>query len=124
MVEWRIYYGDESTFDSTQGDPEDAPSHGVVCIVMNDPDVGRLILKSWDWYYFKRSDEKGDWGWYGADIYGMLDWFMSEPRICSSLKMGRTFANPRYQAVCNAALEDTDFQLKSATHPLESPRVE
>jgi len=31
-ITWRIYYADGSTFDNTQGNPEDAPTTGVIAI--------------------------------------------------------------------------------------------
>lgn len=37
MIRWRIYYDDRSTYDPTDGEWEDAPMHGVVCVVVEDP---------------------------------------------------------------------------------------
>ena len=44
-MNWKIYYADETTFDDTQGSPEDAPSLDIQVIVMSDPDNGRKIIQ-------------------------------------------------------------------------------
>ena len=57
MSDWRIYYHDGSTFDSTQGVPNDAPPTGVVCIIQFSREMGREILNRWDCYFWDSVEE-------------------------------------------------------------------
>lgn len=112
MLNWRIYYDDGSTFDSSDGAPEDAPAFGVQCIVERDPDVGRIILADDDWYYF---DVK--WGrWLKSDLYGMLDKLLARIDIVGVMS-GRN-AQP-YREIMALAKDDADFPVKSATKSRE-----
>lgn len=111
MIDWRIYYGDGSTFDSSMGGPWDAPGHGVVAIVKLEPDLpeqGRSVLHRWDWYYYRDGD-----GWWGSDIHGMLDQFTHDrDNKLSSLKAGWMVTNERYRELVDKARYDRDFPNK------------
>ena len=61
---WRIYYADGSTFDDTQGKPEDAPATGVICILQNPPNHGWQLHRDKD-YYLWLGDE-----WVGVEPDG------------------------------------------------------
>lgn len=111
-MKWRIYYGDGSTFDSSQGEPSDAPAFNVQCIVENDPDVGRVILADDDWYYFDVA-----WGrWLKSDLYGLLDKLLNRIQI-EGVMSGRSTKS--YREVLAQALADPDFPVKSATKSRE-----
>lgn len=99
---WKIYY-DKGTFDSTQGDPEDAPTHGVLVIAFYDHGERRLV-KGWDWYYFK------DGQWWGSEIHGVVDQFMTYPRDVRALKQGRTVMDRPYQQAIDDAINDLPLQ--------------
>jgi len=114
---WRFYYDDGSTFDSTQGEPEDARSRGVQCIVFPHPDVGRMVMHGWDWYYYDKPSRM----WWGSDIHGVLDQFMTRPHEVCALKQGRSVTTGDYQRIHKLASEDEDFPRKSAKHKLERP---
>jgi hypothetical protein len=58
-LEWRVFYGDGSTFDNLQGSPFDAPRLDVQVIVQKNDTVGWKILNGHDYFYF---DPKRD-GW-------------------------------------------------------------
>ncbi len=49
MINWRIYYDDESTYSNEDGEWVDAPKHGVVVVVvaMPDPHWARIILSGY-----------------------------------------------------------------------------
>lgn len=114
-MHWRIYYGDGTTFSSTEGAANDAPPHGVVAIVYPDPEIGRAVLHQWDWYYLKGGS------WWGSDTFGLLDQFMHHAPEITAVKQGRTFTNAAYRAALQAAVEDPDFPIKSAQHRGETP---
>ena len=61
---WRIYYADGSTYDSTQGTPDTAPSIGVICIkhfIENEWRISAFV----DYYLWEQGSE-----WWGADQSG------------------------------------------------------
>ena len=102
-VAWRIYYDDFSTFDSTQGAPEDAPPYGVLHIVFYDDDDRRLILSKFDFYYHKAGQ------WWGSDLTGMIDQFTAFPNECRALKVGRTVPTEVWRETHLNAAHDKDF---------------
>lgn len=51
MIEWRIYLADGSTFDNTQGEPDDVPrSPRVVCVAQWKNPNFQPVLTNGDWY--------------------------------------------------------------------------
>ena len=111
---WRIYYDDGSTFDSTEGDPDDAPAFGVQCIVEPDDDGGRVVLNHFDWYYY--NPEAGQW--WGSDIHGLLDKLQFRIPI-EAVMQGRNCSN--FKEILVRATHDPDFPRKSARVRRERP---
>ena len=58
-INWRIYYIDDTTYDDTNGTWEDAPSDGIMCVVVLDPNYGRFVLNGLN-YYYKPEDAASD----------------------------------------------------------------
>ena len=116
--EWRIYYGDGSTFDSLQGSPWEAPGYDVQCIVYPDEDVGRVVLHRWDFYLYNLLEKE----WYGSDLLGLMDHLCHdrEQSFCA-VKQGRTITTPQFRSVFQRASHDPDFPTKSATSTGERP---
>jgi len=82
-MSWRIYYSDDSTFSSDDGEPEDAPGWGVVVI----PQYGG--------------------GWWGHDLAGLLDCLaLPGPSIVIH---GRTVAKGDWQRFLAEADRDPDM---------------
>ena len=108
MIEWRIYYDDLTTFDSTQGTPEEAPSHGIICIVQPDESGGRMVLCGWDWYYY--NPEGGSF--WGSDVHGLLDRLLHNIPT-RAVKIGRMVTSEKFHAIRNKALVDEDFPPRS-----------
>lgn len=116
MIAWRIYYDDGSSFDSTMGSPEDAPSYGILTIVYPDKDVGRIVMSGWDWYFY-HDEEKN---WWGADVHGLLD------QLCHNLpvravKQGRNAPNDVWKKAVADATNDPDFPTKNAKSRRDKP---
>ena len=99
MLKWRIYYSDGSTFDDTQGTPEQAPSLGIVIINQSGHDGGPLSLAGFDYYW-----HENDW-WYGGDLFGFWD-YLQRTGIG---KFGRVMFTPDYRALRDKAEKDPDF---------------
>lgn len=103
---WRIYYDNGSTYDSKMGNPEDAPSHGVLVVTVADKDYGRLVLNGWDWYYFDGTE------WWGADVHGLLDRLLHNLPT-RAVKQGRMCPSETWRDVLDKAVTDPEFPQKS-----------
>lgn len=91
------------------------PRRGVVAVAYPDPDVGRVVLHRWDWYYLKRG------AWWGSDVHGLLDQMMQHADAITLVLQGRTFTNDRYREVLARAMTDPDFPPRSASKVGETP---
>lgn len=111
MLRWRAYYDDGSLFDSSQGEPQDAPALGIQAIVQPDPDVGRTVQWGKDYYWWL-----GD-RWDGGDLFGLFD-YLSRPGL-KIVRFGRSMSNAAFRAVYARAAADSDFPRKSAVAPDE-----
>ena len=60
---WKIYYANGTTFDSTQGGPEDAPTIGVIVIKQKRLD-GKWEMSAYRDYYIWEGE------WWNADAPG------------------------------------------------------
>jgi len=116
MFDWRIYYDDGSTFDSSMGTPEDAPSHGILVIVFPDEDHGRLVMQGWDWYFYHGKEKN----WWGADVHGLLDQLLHNLTV-RALKQGRNSPSNVWRETLVRATNDPDFPPRSAIHRRERP---
>jgi hypothetical protein len=114
MLQWRIYYDNGQVFDSTEGKPEDAPSHGILVITEKDQDHGRLCLNGWDWYY-----HDGEC-WWGADLHGLLDRLLHNLPT-HAVKQGRMAPQKVWHDTLDRAVTDPDFPAKGAKHKRERP---
>lgn len=112
MIKWRVYYEDGSTFDNTQGEPEDAPPFKVICIRLRHRDVpgGRGVLKSdplreVDYYWWRKDHQM----WYGGDVISAINVFELYPHHARALKRGVTTLNSIYKEIVEVARKDSDF---------------
>jgi hypothetical protein len=102
-VRWVIHYSDGSTFSDEDGQPEDAPAFGVVCIVQPDPDRKRNIMHGWDWYYYNDVEGNGPM-WWGCDLHGLLDRMLHRLGV-RALVQGRTVSNDIWSEMMRRADE-------------------
>lgn len=100
---WRVYYSDGSTFDSTQGGPEDAPPWGFICAVGYDEAGARYIMHGWDHYCWDVESSQ----WWGMDLCGLFDRLSSN--LVFAYKQGRTITKTDFQATMQRAHLDPDF---------------
>lgn len=113
MKNWKIYYGDRTTFDNEQGSFEDAPTLDIQCIVIKDDRVGKWVLSKMDFYWWRFDLDR----WEGGDHFGLWD-YLTMPGLKKVL-FGRTLSNSDYDEIMKLAINDMDFPVKSAKHPLE-----
>jgi hypothetical protein len=125
MINWRIYYADNTTFDDSQGDWIDAPSKGIVCVVVRDPTEiwSRRVVSGysrptkcqtcgagqWPDYYVKAPENeepfiiaRGDL----KDFYSRFDSFAIAEQY---IKIGRTCSQEQWTKIMDKAVSDPDF---------------
>lgn len=108
-MNWKIFYGDGSTFSDQDGLCRDAPATNIQVIAQANPTVGRELLSGKDFYFQLRGE------WIGTDLPGLLDHLMED----GCLKCGRTLTRLEWDAVLRQAMTDTDLPKKSAKFPGE-----
>lgn len=119
---WRLYYADESTFDSSMGAPIEVPPFGLICALYPDKNdsahnVGRIIMHGWNHYYWNRDYRE----WWGCDYDGMI-YRLANRLPFEAYVQGATVATVKYQAIMDRAHKDPDFPRKSARNKIERPR--
>lgn len=111
MLNWRIYYGDGSTFSSWDGQPGDAPALNVQAIASEDLEIGRRTASRYDFYWFDAG------AWYGGDLFGLFDYLQ---RVSPSIvKFGRAVPRATFTAILARAIADIDLLPKTADDPSE-----
>lgn len=105
LPDWRIFYSDGSTFDSTMGAEQDAPSRGFICCVGFREGGGRYITAGMEWYTFD-SDSREWWGFRTLD--GLID-YLCEHNGCAGFAQGRTVRDTVFSDLMTAADRDPDF---------------
>ncbi len=98
-MQWKIYYDDGTTFDSSQGLPSEAKPLGIQCIMQDDVKEGKYLVSRFDYYWF----EKGRW--FGGDLFGLYDYLLRS----GAVKFGRWIPNDKFEDVVERAKSDPDF---------------
>jgi hypothetical protein len=102
-LDWRIWYGDGTTFDSLDGSPKEAPARGVVCIAVADPDLygnGSYVHHLYDFYVLEKER------WKGVDLFGLYDFLLDSGLV----KFGRMIPSGTYRQIIWDATHDPDFK--------------
>lgn len=106
QINWRIYYADESTFDSSMGEPWDAPATRVVLIVQRHEDPQERPYFQWmdDYYLWKLGR------WYATDYSALLFyWFVDKFPHRRACLAGETVSNKTWLHIGKIAKADKDF---------------
>ncbi len=123
-MEYRIYYGDGSTYG---GDVSKAPAakdrDGVQCIIWNDPDltnqqIGRVVMHDYDIYICS-----SDIGWHGTNKYADLMMHLENGKVLRVLS-GLWIDREKYKEIERRATKDPTFKPKSATDPVREDGAE
>lgn len=102
--DWRIYYDDGTTYDSSRGEPHEAPAAGFICAVGYEQDGNRYIMHGWDHYRYDRTIEQ----WWGMDLFGVFDRLRHGGEVYA-YKEGRTVSKALFQKIMNDAHHDPQF---------------
>jgi len=103
MPDWRIYYDDGSTFDSSQGLPHDAPPEGFIAAIGYDETGKRYIMQTYDFYGYDEASSQ----WWGHNLPGLLD--RLRRNVVYAYKEGRTVTKSEFGAIMGRANSDPDF---------------
>lgn len=114
LIEWRIYYGDGRTCDSSQGLIEWVPGLNVQAIVQHDQAGNRHVLSRFDYYWYDQDERQ----WFGGDLFGLFDFLARK----SMVKFGRWIPHERFAEICDLAATDPDFASSAGTHNYPAPR--
>ena len=106
IAEWVIFYENNFSYSSLDGEPQDAPPLGVVCIRQSDPDVGNVLIIPSDYYAYHAD------GWQGHDIVGLIDYIYQSGFLI--IKLGRTIQTPLFIKTVNDSARDYRLHRKSA----------
>lgn len=102
MIDWRIYYGDGSTFSSADGPPEAAPAWGVVSVACRDSqdprEIHRMQGTGFDFFVWDGIE------WWGVDQIGLIDRLAD--RTAKVVCFGRTIPTPAFQEITRRAVKD------------------
>ena len=107
MVLWRIYYADGSTFDSSQGEPHEAPSEFFICALGYDTSDGkRYCMHGWNYYRWDKDNHM----WWGMDDQGLHTRLRHNGEIYA-YKEGFTVTKTLFNKITNEAHRDPDFPM-------------
>lgn len=103
---WKIYYSNgETVSGSSLKEAEDAPGYGLICVVQDDPAIGRNIVSRWDYYMLHKPSGE----FWGGDLVGTLHNFAEQPSEFGALKIGQMVSREDYQRILGIAIKDPEF---------------
>lgn len=100
-MDYTIYYGNESTYTSDDGPPEQAPKRGVQVIIQGTEDgTDPELLGAMGYYWWDFEHDL----WLSGDVFGFYD-YMIQPGEKVVL-FGRTLTNKEYQSIRDRAIQE------------------
>ena len=100
MIDWKIYYDNNTTFSNEDGTQEQAPGLGVVCII--NVNAGQTV-GMYDWYYWHDKHQE----WWGADIHGLLyQLFNDRSGYIKAVKQGAMVSDEEYKTIHLTAFDE------------------
>jgi len=92
-MNWRIYYGNGTTWDGEGPGPIGDQARGVQAILQHHPEIGWHIANGSDYYVWQ------DGRWLGVDLFGLFDFLLDTGLVL----FGRTVTRDQYHAIIDAA---------------------
>jgi hypothetical protein len=105
-IDWRIYYADGSTFDSSDGTPWDVKPHGIQIILQrhHDPCEAAFLVWMKDYYVWKHNR------WFAVDNDGLRLYLFVENHPHHKMCMaGQTVDNETWDLLYKTVKADKDF---------------
>jgi hypothetical protein len=106
MTDWIVWYDDQSSFSSDDGEAHEAPTEGFVCALGYDQDGERYIQNGWDFYHYDKETQT----WWGCDRYGLHD--RLRRNAIYAYKEGRTVSKLRFQEIMALAKNHPNFPMQ------------
>lgn len=104
---WKIFYSDGTTFDSSQGEPHEAPIKHFICALGYDPvDGKRYQMHGWDFYRWDRDNKQ----WWGFDRQGR-DTRLEDGDEIYAYKVGFTVTKAKFLSIMDTSHRDPDFPM-------------
>ncbi len=104
MINWKVWFSDFFTFDSSQGGFSDVPPWDIQVIAERNDEVGRRLYSQADYYLFI------DGKWVGVDWVGLIDYLVNVLKI---VKVGRMIDRELFRQILAQAHNDPDLPPKS-----------
>lgn len=117
-MNWTIYYGDGTTYNSTcDGSIDYAPTRDVQVIVQPCKTTGWAMQHTADYYVWREDMNE----WRGTDIFGLWDYLAGDG--WKKVLFGRTLRSEEFDEIYQRAKQDrnerkTSFQ-PSERHPCQ-----
>lgn len=108
---WKIYYGDSSTFSSSDGTPQRAPGLDVQVIVIADKDHGWRTQAKDEYYVW--DCRGGETRWWGVDLFALWEYLFTQSGYKVALAGKRT-SSKRFNEIFKLAMDDPDFPKKTS----------
>ena len=104
MADWRIWYGDDTTYSDDDGPVWDAPPTNVVCVATENYDVpgNHSVVHAFDYYWWDPPE------WYGGDLFGVFD-YLCRPGP-KKIVFGRTIPTSDFRRILMSAIEGGEFK--------------
>jgi hypothetical protein len=129
-IDWKLFYADYTTYSNENGTWENAPKHGVICVVVRDPTGtwGRWVYSghsarqkcaycksmAWGEFYIKRPGSKEPYNTYELGPFlAAVDKTEDEADSANLIKYGQQVDQADYVAIMDAARNDPDFPISS-----------
>lgn len=103
MIDWKIYYGDGSTYT---GAVENAPARDVQVIVQSSKKHGWQATSGKDFFVWRGGR------WFCVDKFGLYDYLLDPG--WKRVLFGRTLTGDEYDAIWQRAMNDPDMPQKTA----------
>ena len=115
-MQWKIFYGDGSTFSDVNGPASLAPPLNVQVIVqVADIAIGRRTISGKSFYWYEPDGQ-----WYGGNQFDLFDYLMRTS--CGIVKFGREIPRLVFESILTRAVADPDLLPKVAWEPSEEPQ--
>jgi len=109
---WKIYYGDGTTYDGDQ-DPYLAPTTNAQIAVIADPNHG-WTMQAYEGFYWYEPDMDA---WIAGDSFGYNDYMLRDgPK---KVIFGRTIDTAEFTRIMSVAINDPAIPVKSGWYPNE-----
>ena len=120
MAKWVVWYADESSFSSDDGEPWDCPREGVICITQYHESVGRFCHQETNFYCWHFEDSQ----WVPHDTAG-LHQYLRTPGKEKVVLQGYWIPRDRYFAIRSYAMKkDTSIVALRQPGAVDDPLTE